>query len=92
MDVFLFAVGVFLPDPATIFFLKSLPGFIAVHPSPEYTLLCFDTLENAIVSRGKWTETGEQAGRYIMNATMQPEKGLLTVKHPAWDSQGGKMQ
>lgn len=98
MDVFTFAIGVIDPfidrDNAdrAIEIIKKLPGFVAVHPDMMCTLLCFDTLENAIISRGKWTETGNGAGRYIMNAKMEHEKGLLTVLSPAWDSQGGKVQ
>ena len=95
MDVCVFAVGMidlFSSQAAidnTIGFMKSLPGFCAVHPDIMYTLLCFDTLENAITSRGMWTETGKNAARYIMKATIDREKGMLTVKSPAWDSQGG---
>ena len=98
MHVFLFAVGVIDPlknrkeANRAITFIKTLPGFVAIHPGVDYTLLCFDTLNNAILSRGKWTETGNNAGRYIMSATMDKEEGLLTVHGPAWESQGGQVQ
>lgn len=96
MNVFLFAIGAI--DPITdkeaadraIEFIMGLPGFVAVHPNPEYTLLCFDTLDNAITSRGIYTETGNQAGRYIMNAVI--DRDTLQVNSPAWDSQGGNVQ
>ena len=95
MDVYVFSVGMidlFSSQAAidnTIGFIKKLPGFCAVHPDIMYTMLCFDTLENAITSRGMWTETGNNAARFIMNATIDHEKGMLIVKDPAWDSQGG---
>lgn len=94
MNVYMFAIGVIDPfidlkaADAAVTFIKKLPGFVAVHPDITYTLLCFDTLENAIKSRGIWTETGNEAGRYIMNAVIDQDKGMLTVNDPAWDSQG----
>lgn len=98
MNVYLFAVGAIDPikhrkdAKQAVEFIKTLPGFVAIHPNLDYSLLCFDTLDNAIISRGKWTETGNDAARYIMEATIEKGKGLLTVKGPAWDSQGGQVQ
>ena len=98
MKVYTFAVNAIDPfsdmkaADAAIKLIKNLPGFVAVHPDLSYTLLCFDTLENAIASRGMWTENGNEAARYIMNAVIDKGKGMLTVDGPAWDSQGGPVQ
>lgn len=98
MKVFVFAIGAIDPfqdrkaADAAVKFIKTLPGLVAVHPDREYTLLCFDTIGHAIYSWGMWTETGNGAGRYIMNAIADRKKGELLVKSAAWDSQGGPVQ
>lgn len=94
MKVYLFAIGII--DPVrnrkaanrAIKFIKTLPGFIAIHPNPEYSLLCFDTLDHAIKARARYTETGNEAGRYIMQAEMNNAEGLLTIQGVAYDIKG----
>lgn len=94
MTVYLFAIGIIDPvrnrkaADRAIKFIKTLPGFTAIHPDIEYTLLCFDTLDNAIRARARYTETGNQAGRYILEAEMEQKEGLLKIRKPAYDSQG----
>lgn len=94
MTVYLFSIGIIDPirnrkaANRAIKFIKTLPGFTAIHPDIEYTLLCFDTLDNAIRARARYTETGNQAGRYILRAKADKEKGLLKVEKPVYDSQG----
>lgn len=98
-ELFVFAVGAFDPfsmkpeeAETLVMFIKNLPGFFAIHPDVNYNLLCFDTLEHAISSRGIWTETGNEAGRYIMNAKIEGDEETLMVGSPAWDSKGGMPQ
>ena len=94
MTVYLFAIGIIDPirnrkaANRAVKFIKTLPGLVAIHPNPEYTLICFDTLDNAIRARARYTETGNQAGRYILEAQIEKEKGLLKVEKPIYDSQG----
>lgn len=94
MKVYTFAIGIIDPvrnrkaADRAVKFIKTLPGFTAIHPDIEYTLLCFDTLDNAIRARARYTETGNQAGRYILEAQIEKEKGLLKVEKPIYDSQG----
>ena len=71
---------------------KDLPGMIAVHPDVTYALIIFDTLENAITSRGIWTEAGYEAARYIMNGRIEDDWQTITVDDPAFDCQGGPLQ
>lgn len=91
---YIFAVGVIDPfrdkkaARRAVKFIKTLPGFKALHPHPEYTLLCFDTLDNAITSRARYTETGNDAGRYIMEADLDEKTGTLIVRKPAYDAKG----
>ena len=92
--VYLFAIGIIDPirkrkaADRAVRFIKTLPGLAAVHPNPEYTLLCFDTLDNAIKSRARYTETGNDAGRYIMEGEIEESTGTLIVKDIAFDSKG----
>lgn len=72
--------------------ISSLPGMIAVHPDISYVLIAFDTLENAIMARGIWTESGYNAGRYIMNGRIEDNGLTLTVISPAYDTSGGPVQ
>lgn len=95
MKVYVFAIGNIDPinhrkaAKRAVEFITRLPGFKAVHPhNPDGTLLCFDTLDNAIRSRARYTETGNVAGRYIMEGTVDADKGLLTIEKVAYDSQG----
>ena len=94
MTVYLFSIGIIDPirnrkaANRAIKFIKTLPGLVAVHPNPEYTLICFDTLDHAIRARARYTETGNQAGRYILEAEMEQKEGLLKIRKPAYDSQG----
>ncbi len=94
MKVYLFSIGIIDPirnrkaANRAVKFIKTLPGLVAIHPNPEYTLICFDTLDNAIRARARYTETGNQAGRYILEAQIEKEKGLLKVEKPIYDSQG----
>ena len=81
MTVYLFSIGIIDPirnrkaANRAVKFIKTLPGLVAVHPNPEYTLICFDTLDNAIRARARYTETGNQAGRYILEAEMEQKEG-----------------
>ena len=92
--LYLFAVGVIDPfrdkkaARRAVKFIKTLPGFKALHPNPEYTLLCFDTLDNAITSRARYTETGNDAGRYIMEAELDERTGTLKIQKPVYDAKG----
>lgn len=94
LTVYLFSIGIIDPirnrkaANRAVKFIKTLPGLVAVHPNPEYTLLCFDTLDNAIRARARYTETGNQAGRYILRAKADKENGLLKVEKPVYDSKG----
>ena len=72
--------------------ISNLPGMIAVHPDMTYVLVMFDTLENAILSRGIWTEEGYNAGRYIMNGRIEDDGLTITVDSPAYDTSGGPVQ
>ena len=72
--------------------ISSLPGMIAVHPDINYVLVIFDTLENAILSRGIWTEAGYNAARFIMSGRIEDDGLTITVNSPAYDSSGGPVQ
>lgn len=89
MKVFVFAVGAIDPfedreaADRAVEFIRTLPGFVGVHPNMEYTLLCFDTLEHAQISRGMWTETGNVAGAHIMHGEIMQDDGTLFIGEPA---------
>ena len=93
MNCYVFAVGN-LPDPILqpqeaedfVMFMKPMSGLIGVHPMfPQGTLLAFDTLDNARFARDRVTESGNQAGHYIMNAEISENLQTLTINGPALD-------
>lgn len=91
---FAFVIGVIDPfrdreaADRAVEFIKKLPGLVGVHPNADYTVLVFDTLENAITSRAIYTETGNQAAYIIMNAEIGND-GVLMIQSPAYDSRDG---
>lgn len=94
--VFTFTIGIIDPFKDrkaadwAVRFISKLPGLVGVHPDADYTILIFDTLDNAILSRARFTETGNDAGYYIMNAEIQDD-GLLVIRSAAYDIRTGGM-
>jgi hypothetical protein len=95
-EVFILAIGS-VPDPfehpaaakRTVEFISKLKGLVGVHPKPpEYTLLCFDSIANAVAARNmliEFTVKSGCVGNYIMNGEISDDQQMLNIRNVAKD-------
>lgn len=69
--------------------LKSMDGFIGVHPLTNYqtgqliTILVFDSYNNAIGGRNILKFYGNDVGTYIMEGELSDDMQTITINKPA---------